>query len=654
MSDRDLDKSGYGFQRVRTYLGPSLGWIDELVKPESHVTTGGIYSVLPGESVILVDVASAVQINLPDARLWVGQTAGRPATALEKSITVKDLGLNAANFNIVITPFQGQTIDSVQQAIVISDAGGTAKLLPLIDMTGWILETTGGGGGGGGGGDVFKAGNNTFTGTNTFQGPITVPQVATNDDSQNAATTGWVNLHGFITGAALTPYALLASPTFTGSPKAPTPTPSSDNTTNIATTAFVQAAVAAVAGGAPADAPYITFGTNPVLTGERVLTDSATIGWDFTVPGQAKANSTAGGGNVSTSGTITIGQYAKWATATTIQSVPSATVLTDIGAQPADPTLTGLAAMVGGVGDVPYFSGVDTFSLQGSTSFGRGILAQANAGAMRGYMTAQLQDGDLDAIAALTGTNTIYYRSGTNLWSPVTFSGLTFSGGVLTASAGGTGNVSNSGTPAAGQVAEWTDATHVQGVSTYAKLNSPAFIGLPSVPTPATADNSIAIANTAFVKNQGYAPLADPVFTGDPRAPTPLTSDNDTSIATTAFVKAQGYLSPAVTATLTVGYNFTAFNAGTKSSGTFTPDPTVGNYQYYTNSGAHTLAAPTVDCAIDIMVTNGATAGAITFTSFTVASGNTGDALTTVNTSKFLISIRRINAIATYIIKALQ
>lgn len=112
-------------------------------------------------------------------------------------------------------------------------------------------------------------------------------------------------------------------------------------------------------------------------------------------------------------------------------------------------------------------------------------------------------------------------------------------------------------------------------------------------------------------------------------------------------------LRPDVTETITKGYTVTPNNIGTVSTGTTTPDPANGNYQYYTNNGAHTLAAPTSDCAIDILVTNGASAGSITFSGFTV-SASTGDALTTTNTSKFILSIRRINAVATYTIKALQ
>lgn len=44
--------------------------------------------------------------------------------------------------------------------------------------------------------------------------------------------------------------------------------------------------------------------------------------------------------------------------------------------------------------------------------------------------------------------------------------------------------------------------------------------------------------NTTPVSPAGYAPLNSPAFTGNPTAPTPAPGDNDTSIATTAFVGA--------------------------------------------------------------------------------------------------------------------
>jgi hypothetical protein len=104
---------------------------------------------------------------------------------------------------------------------------------------------------------------------------------------------------------------------------------------------------------------------------------------------------------------------------------------------------------------------------------------------------------------------------------------------------------------------------------------------------------------------------------------------------------------------VTVGWAVTPYNAGTKSSGTFTPALTNGNYQYFTNGGAFTLAAPATDGAVEFLVTNNGSAGTITFSGFTVGA-NIGDALDTTNGHYFILSIRRINSIATYAIRALQ
>ncbi len=140
---------------------------------------------------------------------------------------------------------------------------------------------------------------------------------------------------------------------------------------------------------------------------------------------------------------------------------------------------------------------------------------------------------------------------------------------------------------------------------------------------------------------QGIIGIQGP--TGQSNVPGPAGDDGD-----------DGWSVPTVIpSTFTQGFKFVAFNAGTISSGTFTPDAANGNYQFYINGGAHTLAAPALDSALDILITNNASASTITFSGFTVNS-NTGEALTTINTNKFLVSIRRINSVATYIIKALQ
>ena len=120
-------------------------------------------------------------------------------------------------------------------------------------------------------------------------------------------------------------------------------------------------------------------------------------------------------------------------------------------------------------------------------------------------------------------------------------------------------------------------------------------------------------------------------------------------------VEGQNVLTTGTSQTITKGFLVTPYNIGTVSSGTNTPDPANGNYQYMTNNGAHTLAVPASDCAIDILVTNGASAGTITISgSYTAASGGGGDTYNTTNANKFILCIRRINSVSTYFWKALQ
>lgn len=145
--------------------------------------------------------------------------------------------------------------------------------------------------------------------------------------------------------------------------------------------------------------------------------------------------------------------------------------------------------------------------------------------------------------------------------------------------------------------------------------------------------------------------------TGSPGSATPIMNGTATAGVSTLFSR-QDHVHPTDTTrmalagsqNITGGFTFTAASIAT---GNYTVTPLVGNYQFQTNIGAYTITAPSVDCAVDLLVTNGAGAGPISFSGFTVGS-NTGDLLTTVSGNKFMVSIRRINGTATFNIRALQ
>jgi len=87
---------------------------------------------------------------------------------------------------------------------------------------------------------------------------------------------------------------------------------------------------------------------------------------------------------------------------------------------------------------------------------------------------------------------------------------------------------------------------------------------------------------------------------------------------------------------LTAGFTATLNNDGTQSSSTYTPDVDTGNFKVITNGGAFTLAPPSPDndevITLDMVITNNASAGAITVTGWSFVAG---DAFDTTNGNKF-------------------
>jgi hypothetical protein len=105
------------------------------------------------------------------------------------------------------------------------------------------------------------------------------------------------------------------------------------------------------------------------------------------------------------------------------------------------------------------------------------------------------------------------------------------------------------------------------------------------------------------------------------------------------------------TDTLTKGFDVTDYNAGTQSSGTYTPDPANGNQQYAVNGGAHTLAPPASSCTMVVQITNNGSAGAIATSGFTLV---TGDPFTTTDGDDFMCYVTVCNGLSVLNVVALQ
>lgn len=106
--------------------------------------------------------------------------------------------------------------------------------------------------------------------------------------------------------------------------------------------------------------------------------------------------------------------------------------------------------------------------------------------------------------------------------------------------------------------------------------------------------------------------------------------------------------------TIQGGFTIDEFDLGTPINGsTITPNPSTCLKQKVTNNVAgFTIAATAETGDLELRVVNGASAGTISFSGFDIQW--TGDALTTVNGSQFVIFIYGFPSKRAYIIKALQ
>lgn len=157
-----------------------------------------------------------------------------------------------------------------------------------------------------------------------------------------------------------------------------------------------------------------------------------------------------------------------------------------------------------------------------------------------------------------------------------------------------------------------------------------------------TANASLTLAGTdsktLTVSNSGTLAGGDG-FTLAIAATKTLTASNSLTLAGTDSTTMTFPTSSAAVAALdlaaqalTGGARITTFDNGTKSSGTFTPDPGNGPMQTATNNGAHTLAPGSNYGTYLLDYVNSGSAGAITTSSWTKVAG---DSFTTTNGNKF-------------------
>ncbi|EFH8566972.1 hypothetical protein GTP80_24590 [Escherichia coli] len=239
--------------------------------------------------------------------------------------------------------------------------------------------------------------------------------------------------------------APIESPSLTGTPTAPTAAQGT-NSTQIANTAFVKAAITALINGAPGtldtlkeiaaainNDPNFSTTINNALALKAPLASPALTGVPTAPTAAQGTNNTQ----------IATTAYVRAAISALVGSSPEAldtlnelaaalgndpnfaTTMTNAlaGKQPLDATLTALAGLATGANKLPYFTGTDTVSQTDLTSVGRDILAKTSVLAVIQYLGLRELGTSGEKIPLLSTANT---------WS----ARQTFNGGITGALTG--------------------------------------------------------------------------------------------------------------------------------------------------------------------------------------------------------------------------
>jgi len=404
--------------------------------------------------------------------------------------------------------------------------------------------------------------------------------------TSTAASTYYLqtNPAGYITSSALSPYetsahaastyAPLVSPSLSGTPLAPTAT-SGDNSTQIATTAFVQGAI--IAGSAHAETLQATVrnSTGSTLAPFTVVYINGATGNKATVAkAQANAEATSAGTYAVTESSIANNADG---------NVIAAGVLSNIDTSAfADGDKLYLSPTVAGGVTTTKPSAPNHLVYVGVVTRSHPTQGTVSVRIQNGYELEELHNVAITSPATL---DLLAYDSSTSLWKNQTFSMLGLETSAHASSTYYLASNPSSYITASALSPYLTSATAAStyqtitgmssylttasAASTYAPLSSPSLTGTPLSTTAVANTNTTQIATTAFVVGQAgsatplvdgtaavgtslryarqdhvhptdtsRAPLASPTFTGTPAAPTATAGTNTTQLATTAFVTA--------------------------------------------------------------------------------------------------------------------
>lgn len=136
-SQTDYDQGGTRRHFERRWLGPSVGWVLAPVENVLPVTAVGVTSPVNGTTLITLNIAGLVTIQLWDPTVPTIPANSIPGPSLGLPLVIVDIGGNcSAATPATLLPAAGKTIMGLA-SIDIANPYGSFTLLPNIVTGNW-------------------------------------------------------------------------------------------------------------------------------------------------------------------------------------------------------------------------------------------------------------------------------------------------------------------------------------------------------------------------------------------------------------------------------------------------------------------------------------------------------------------------------------
>lgn len=133
-SQTDLDQGGTFREWVRTFMGPSVGWVMAPARSVLPIAAAGAYPVGLSTTLVIINTTAAVTLTLPSALNADVPAGALPGPYVKSIVTIVDI---AGAPNVTVEPISGAETIMGLTSISLTTAYGSYSLRPDNAFKGW-------------------------------------------------------------------------------------------------------------------------------------------------------------------------------------------------------------------------------------------------------------------------------------------------------------------------------------------------------------------------------------------------------------------------------------------------------------------------------------------------------------------------------------